>query len=239
MGEIMNRRYANKCILSAFGADKSQILEALGGIDAGAAQIQISEKNLVAKIEVSKDNVDEVAITQVLNQIYAKIGDYIYADRDVELNALVVYALKEQGALLSIAESITGGLIASKICEVNGASEVFYEGMVTYNSGAKVRRLHVPMGLIELETAVSESVCNAMLTGVLSNKEITYAIATTGYASDMSEMNGLAYIGCGDRNERNVCEVKYKGTRNEIREKVANCALFMLYKQLEKNAAII
>lgn len=235
----MNKGYANKCVLSAFGVDKAQILEAFKDIDAGGARIDVTEKYLVGKISVSKNDVDEVAIARVLDQIYARLGDYIYADSDVELNSLVVAQLKERGAFLSVAESITGGLIASKICEINGASEVFYEGLITYNSGAKVRRLHVPAGLIELETAVSESVCGAMLAGVLSNKEIAYALATTGYASDMSEMNGLAYVGCGGRNARIIREVKYTGSRNEIREKVANCALFMLYKQLEKDAAFM
>lgn len=232
---MKNKAYANMCVLSTFGADKQIVDTALAKINLGNAKIEFVEKNLQGKIIVGKQSVDKVALTVVLNQIYKVLGEYIYADCDIDLNQIVSDKLKDCGAMVSTAESITGGLIASKLCEINGASEVLYEGLVTYNSAAKVRRLHVPMGLIELETAVSEPVCAAMLSGVLSNKEIGYALTTTGYASDMSDMNGLAYIGCGNHKQQIIKEVKYSGKRNEIREKVANCALFMLLRMIERD----
>lgn len=226
----MGNDYANICRLKTFGLSKAVFEESIKGLNIDGAVIDFTEKSLLGVITIAKKNVDNIAITAVLSRIKLLFDKFIYTDTDDTLNKLLVNKLKNDGKMLSTAESITGGLIASKICEINGASQVLYEGLVTYNSAAKVRRLHVPAQVIELETAVSEPVCKAMLNGILANKEITYAIATTGYASDMSDMNGLAFVGYGTREEQRIEQVKFVGKRNDIREQVANFAIFNLYK---------
>lgn len=138
--------------------------------------------------------------------------------------------LDARGKVMSTAESLTGGLVASKIVEVVGAGEVFHEGLITYHNSAKVRRLYVQASLIEEKTAVSEEVARAMVLGLLANKSVDYCVATTGYADSSTGCEGgQAFIACGSQDKKIVVkEYHFDGDRNYVRECVAGAAIFQL-----------
>lgn len=225
--------YVYYCTLRTFGIDREMFNKFTSDVIGDSIDIGFNENNLVGKIVIGKNSVDDIALEGVLNKLNTILSDYIYADYDIELNEALVAELKKKGAKVSVAESITGGLLSSEICGVEGASDVFYEGIITYNSGSKVRRLHVSATTIASDSAVAESTTTEMLKGILANKEITYGIATTGYASGMGTADGQAYIAYGTHNEQNCIEIKYDGERNEIRAKVANRAMFELLKMIK------
>lgn len=226
----MGKGYVYHCTLCTFGMDRDMFNRITSDLVCDGVELQFWETNLLGKLVVGKNNVDNYALESVLKPLYKNIKDYLYADYDVDLNECLVNMLIDNGDKISVAESITGGLICSEICSVEGASKVLYEGLITYNSGSKLRRLHVPARIIEEHTSVSEATTSAMLNGLLTNKEIKFGIATTGYASNMEDMNGLAYVAYGSLNDQHVEMVTYSGDRNEIRAKVANYAMFKLLK---------
>jgi nicotinamide-nucleotide amidase len=94
----------------------------------------------------------------------------------------VVDLLRGKGRTLAIAESCTGGLLASRITDVAGASQVFLEGNVTYSNESKTRTLAVPAEMITRVGAVSEEVAAAMAEGARNRAGSTFALATTGIA---------------------------------------------------------
>lgn len=233
---MTNREYVYQTIIRTFGLDSERFDKICGDLRSNEIDITFEESFLQGRIVVSKNCVDAIALESVLAKINMRLEDYIYSDRDLDLNECLVKKLIKKGAMLSVAESITGGLICSTICEVDGASKVLYEGMVTYNNGAKVRRLHVPATVLDEYSAVSEQTCEAMIKGVLANKEIVYAIATTGYASNSdADLSGLVYIGIGDSVAYKIHEVKFSGDRNTVRQKACNYALFTLIKTIDKS----
>jgi nicotinamide-nucleotide amidase len=114
--------------------------------------------------------------------IRERFAHAIFATDDTALEAVVVAMLKERGSTLAVAESCTGGLLANRITNVPGASDVFTHGYVTYSNAAKIELLGVDADLIAENGAVSDSVARAMAEGAHQRAATTYALALTGIA---------------------------------------------------------
>lgn len=109
-------------------------------------------------------------------------GEFMVQPLGSTLEEAVVARLKEKGWTLATAESCTGGLIAKRITDVSGASEVFHYGYVTYANEAKEHLLGVPTALLDQYGAVSEPVAKAMAEGALADSGADVAVAVTGIA---------------------------------------------------------
>lgn len=109
-------------------------------------------------------------------------GGYMVRPFGATLEEAVVLRLSETGRTVATAESCTGGLIAKRLTDVSGASDVFHSGYVTYANEAKERMLGVPASLLEQYGAVSEPVARAMAEGALARSGADVAMAVTGIA---------------------------------------------------------
>ena len=140
--------------------------------------------------------------------------------------------LTEKNASAAVAESLTGGLLASEIVRVPGSSRWFKEGCVTYTDGAKERRLSVPPALLEANTAVSAPVARAMAEGMLLSSGADAAVSTTGLAGpgcdEYGREAGLVFIGGAVKQGCVVRELHLEGSRSEIRMQAAYEALKLL-----------
>ena len=94
----------------------------------------------------------------------------------------MVRLLTARGWTLATAESCTGGLLASRITDVPGASAVFTHGFVTYSNQAKQELLGVPAADLATHGAVSEPVACRMAAGALTASGTDIAVAVTGIA---------------------------------------------------------
>jgi nicotinamide-nucleotide amidase len=101
----------------------------------------------------------------------------------------------EQELTLATAESCTGGMIASLLTDVPGASHAFERGFVTYTNEAKSEMLGIPLDLIDREGAVSAAVARAMAEGAIANSGADVALSVTGFAGH-GDTPGLVYFGC-------------------------------------------
>lgn len=233
---MSDKAFVYACTLRTFGIDEERFEKICVGLRRDDIDIKFEEKDLVGKIFISKSSVDSIALESVLSKMTIRLEDYIYSDRDVALNYALVRTLQREDKMIAVSESITGGLVCSNICDISGASDVLYEGIISYNNAAKVRRLHVPTSTIEEYSSVSSQTCEAMLKGVLANKEVEYGMATTGYATHKeSDKAGTAYIGYGKLGDLHIEHVSYTGSRNSIRAKVTNHIMFKLLKLIEFN----
>lgn len=99
---------------------------------------------------------------------------------------------------LATAESCTGGLLASLLTDVDGASHAFERGFVVYTNEAKSELLGIPLDLIEREGAVSAAVARAMAEGALRESKADIAISVTGFAGRGApgDEPGLVHFGC-------------------------------------------
>jgi nicotinamide-nucleotide amidase len=110
------------------------------------------------------------------------LGDHLVSTSDESLEHLVVRLLSERSATLATAESCTGGLLANRLTNVPGSSEIFLEGFVTYSNQSKSELLGVSPELIDRHGAVSAEVVRAMAGGARERSGADYSLATTGIA---------------------------------------------------------
>ena len=118
----------------------------------------------------------------IVDAIVERASNHIYAISEVTLEATIGVMLRAAGKSVAVAESCTGGLVASRLTDVPGSSSYFLQGFVVYSNEAKQKSLGVPKELIESFGAVSEEVARAMATGCLEKSGADFAVSTTGIA---------------------------------------------------------
>ena len=131
------------------------------------------------------------------------IGEFVYGIDVPTPEHAVVAELQRQGKTVATAESCTGGLIAKKLTDVAGCSDVVAGGAVVYQTHEKTRLLGVDAALIAQNGVVSAVVAEAMAKGALTAFGTDVAIATTGYAGPgggtEEEPVGTVYVAVADR----------------------------------------
>lgn len=141
----------------------------------------------------------------------------------------LVQCLAEKGLQISTAESCTGGMIASCIVDVSGASFVFEEGYVTYSNRVKEKLLEVSPDTIGKYTVVSNQVAEEMAAGVARVTGADITISVTGYAGpDAAEDGtpaGTVYIGICYQEETKGYHFQFDGDRRQVREQASEQAL--------------
>ena len=117
---------------------------------------------------------------------------------------------------ISLAESCTGGLLASKITSISGASKIFNLGLVTYSNQAKIKILKINKNVIKKYGAVSHECCLAMVNNLSKISKANINVSITGIAGPNGGTKqkpvGLVYIGIkkGDKTQINKCLFKNK-----------------------------
>lgn len=170
------------------------------------------------------------SVEKIVEKLYNTIGENICGEDDERVETLLVKILKARGESLSLAESCTGGMIASKIVSVSGASEVLKEALVTYSNISKIERLDVLPITLEKYGAVSKEVASEMVKGLDTN----LAISVTGIAGPsggtVEKPVGLVYIGIKYNDNISVEKYNFRGDRERVREKTAVQALFNAFR---------
>jgi nicotinamide-nucleotide amidase len=145
--------------------------------------------------------------------------------------------LTEIRALVAVAESCTGGLVAKRITDVAGSSGWFERGLVVYSNQAKQDLLGVPPEVLEQFGAVSRECAQAMARGLLVMTPAHWAVAVTGIAGpgggSPEKPVGLVWLAWARRGGEPEAEaLRLSGSRQEIREAAAAAALQGLLKRL-------
>jgi nicotinamide-nucleotide amidase len=144
----------------------------------------------------------------------------------------VLTAACERERSIVTAESCTGGLLASLLTDVEGASHAFERGFVVYSAEAKCELLGIAAAQIERCGAVSEQVARAMAAGALAHSRGDVALAITGFAGagGPDDEAGLVHLACATRDGGSAhreCHFGDRG-RGAVREAALAVALAML-----------
>lgn len=139
--------------------------------------------------------------------------------------------LTKRGLTVSVAESLTGGLLCAALTEAPGASAVIRGGVVAYATDLKVSELGVPQEILAIRGAVDPDVALEMAAGVATKLGSDIGLSTTGVAGPDPQDGkavGTVFIACVWGKKRVVEELSLSGTRNEIRSLTVHAALRLL-----------
>jgi len=172
-------------------------------------------------------------------EIRRRVGQHLYAEEDVSLDAVIVGLLREKGQTLAAAESCTGGLFADMVTAHPGSSDAFKGGVVSYTNGAKTALLGVSPALLEGENApgaVSAETAAAMAEGVRERLGATFGVAFTGVAGPSPSEGkpvGLVYLAIAEEGRPTaVAELKLSGSREIVKLRAARAGFYELWKRL-------
>ena len=204
-----------------------------------APYAKVCECMLRATAKADTEEEAEALLKPVMEQVRDVLGDVIYGVDVPNLESVVLRDLKARGLTLSAAESCTGGLVAKRMTDLPGASQVFVGGVVSYTNEVKHHVLGVPQQLLEEYGAVSEPVAIAMAEGCRRLTGSDFAVSLTGVAGpdpdDRGHEVGTVYLALASA-EGTVCRLLNCGGRRErarVRNYAANYALDMVRRKLE------
>lgn len=189
-------------------------------------------EGLKVRVTVKADTAPEADATldSEVSLLREVLGELIFSDDDESMEQVVLQLLAAQGLTLATAESMTGGLIASRLTAVPGASKVFRGSVVSYASDVKYDLLGVPAGPV-----VSGDAAEAMALGACRVLGADAAVAVTGVAGpDRQEGHppGTVFLACAVHGEVDTLMVRLPGDREQIRQFAAISALDMLRRRL-------
>ena len=168
-------------------------------------------------------------VEEICGEYIYLIGDESISDSQSELDTVVARMLVESGLKISIAESCTGGLIASSLISYPGISSSLMEGCVTYSNEAKIHRLGVNKETLDKFGAVSRETAMEMATEIAKSLGVDIGISTTGIAGPNGESEkkpvGLVYFGVYNRGEVYSIKRIFTGDRNMVRNRATKFAL--------------
>lgn len=169
--------------------------------------------------------------------VLAAVGTHLVSTSGEDLETWIVGALARRKLTVATAESCTGGLVANRITNVPGSSDVFREGFVTYSNEAKARLLGVHPALIKKHGAVSEPVAAAMAAGACERANADFALSLTGIAGPgggtPKKPVGLVFIGLAQRGgETQVSRCNFPSDRLTFKQLASQRALDLLRRRL-------
>lgn len=228
--EVLDRAepYAG-VMLRLFGLPESEIAKSLreieeGGVDLDALEITTCLRKGELEIEVRHRPGAEDSLTELIAGIDERHGRFLFSRDGETIDSQLASLL--QGHKIATAESCTGGLLAARLTEREGASAYVSGGAVTYSNESKTTVLGVPVELVAEHGAVSPEVAEAMADGALKRYEADIAVGITGIAGPDggTEEKPVGYVCVCVKTADGLTLARdpvMPGTRADIRERSA------------------
>jgi len=185
LGAVLRRTTPpGRHVLRFFGASESAVAQALAdaGGDGDGVEATICARDFEIHVDLVVEPGAEERGDALAVALRGPLERYLFAEDERPVGELVLQLCRERGLRLATAESCTGGLVAARLSDVPGASDVLAGGVVSYANEVKVTELGVPEELIAAHGAVSAEVAEAMAVGVRERLGVEVGISVTGVA---------------------------------------------------------
>ena len=232
-GKIIKSR-----LIKITGLAESKVNEMIESILRISGKIQMGiyphPEEIQVKITVTEKNEKSagLAISKIEKKIKSRLKDYIFGYDTEKLEEIVGKKLLKSRKTLAIAESCTGGLLASRITDIPGSSIYLKLGLITYGNESKNKLLNIPMDAIKKYGAVSKQIASLMAKNVQIMAGVDYGIGISGIAgpggATKKKPIGLVYVALATKNKTICKEFNFIGTRSLIKYKSTQAALNML-----------
>lgn len=198
-----------------------------------APYAKTGEVHLRVTARAQNEKEAKVLVKPVVKELKNRFGMDIYTtEENVTLEKAVVDLLLANSLTVSTIESCTGGMLAARLINIPGVSEVFKSGYITYSNKAKRKVVGVKKSSLHKYGAVSEQVAYEMANGSAMATKADVAVSVTGIAGPDGGTEekpvGLVYIGCRVCGKTVVKEYHFMGNRAKIREATVSAALTLM-----------
>lgn len=187
----------------------------------------------VMQLKIQAKSTQENPVKQ---RFLSSIEDCIFASGQTPMAQTLLELLQQQGKTLALAESCTGGLIASQLTSISGASSVFLGSAVTYANSAKSQLLGVSSDTLEQYGAVSQQVALEMLQGCFEQFDCDVAAAITGIAGPSGGTNekpvGTVWIAFGNKQDMRCVQLRIPFARQAFQSLTATMVMDCIRRQL-------
>ena len=187
-------------------------------------------------VRKGEDITDNQKFKKFLKLLDDEIGDAIYAREDIGLEEVLGKLLKKRKLTISVAESLTGGLVQHKLTQIPGSSDYFMGGIVSYSNEAKMELLGVRESSLKKYGAVSELVAKEMAEGVRKRLGTDIGISTTGIAgptgATATKPVGLVYLALSAKDIVIARKQIFGPDRNSVKQRSAQAALELARRYL-------
>ncbi len=190
------------------------------------------------RITAKTDTIEEAdrLIDQMEERVQAILGENIYGYDEESLEEVVLKLLVERNLTLSLAESCTGGLIASRLTDVPGASASLMCGIISYSNASKIKILGVKEDTIKNYGAVSSQTAEEMAIGAKVQSGTDIGLSITGIAGpdggSAEKPVGLCYVGVAIGDKVRAHKFLFPGNRKKIKWNSSSRALDLLRREL-------
>jgi nicotinamide-nucleotide amidase len=172
------------------------------------------------------------------NKVKERFIKHYFGDDSQSPAEVLVSRLKEKGYTLAVAESCTGGLLGGAITAVNGSSQAFVGGVISYSNDVKINQLGVPKDIIDQYGAVSEECAIAMVNGVQKLMQTDCAISVTGIAGPdggtAEKPVGTVWLALKNRDIIHTRKLLCSGGRDDVRTRSVKSAVITMIQLLNQ-----
>jgi nicotinamide-nucleotide amidase len=223
-------------IVRLFGVIESELVELLAGLPEDPLNgLRLGICARAGELEVTITELSPAGARSgesLLRAMGGAFGDALFTDEGASVDEIVAAQLAGAGQTVAVAESCTGGLLGARLSAQAGASAWFLGGVISYSNAVKQDLLGVPPELIERLGAVSALCAEAMAEGARHNLGADWALGITGIAGPgggtAEKPVGLVYVSCAGLRGTTVQEFRFRGSREQIRERAVANALQLL-----------
>jgi nicotinamide-nucleotide amidase len=217
--------------LRVYGVGEPAVARAFAaaGGDDGGTRTTICARAMEVEVTIRAEPERAAALEVLVAGLHEQLGDAIYAEDERPLSDHVLELLRGRGLRLAVAESCTAGLVAARLADIPGSSDVLLGGVIAYADDVKRELLGVPAALLAEHGAVSAEVAQAMAQGARAATGAEVGIAVTGVAGpgggSARKPVGLVYLHVSAPDVERGQEQHLIGDRAQVREWATVAAL--------------
>jgi nicotinamide-nucleotide amidase len=237
-GLLARTRAPGRRVLRFFGVSESAVARALAeaGGDGDGVEATICARDFEIHVDLVVEPGSEARADELETALLPSIERWLYSRDERPIEEHVLALARARALSLATAESETGGLVASRLTSVPGASDVFAGSVVAYSNDLKQSLLGVPAELLAEHGAVSAEVAAAMAHGARERLGVGVAVSVTGIAGPGGGTSekpvGLVYLHAEGPDGGLAREIDFPGDRAAIRARSAVGALHLVRRLL-------
>ena len=225
---------AERRVLRLYGVSESAVARSLAaaGGDGDGVEVTICARDFELHVDLIVQPGAEERAGELESLLARDAGRHLFSREETGTAALVLERLRARRLTLATAESCTGGLVAARLTDVPGSSDVFLGSVVAYSDAVKALQLGVPQAVLDAHGAVSAETAEAMARGVRERLGADIGVAVTGVAGPGGGTSekpvGLVFLhASGPMGERTL-RLDFPSDRETIRARSAVAALHLV-----------